>query len=161
MITASTRLLLDSNVWLDLFASDRPGRDDAVELVTLATSQQTTLLFAASSIKDVYYLLNEREKRKIRAKNVEVTAGVAAAINEYAWGCVRAMEELATVVPIDQADLWIAAKYRAVHNDFEDNLVLAAMERSKADYLVTSDEVLLSKSPVAALAPHDAVALMA
>lgn len=26
MISAPSRLLLDSNVWIDLFASDRPGR---------------------------------------------------------------------------------------------------------------------------------------
>ena len=123
-------------------------------------SRQIALLYAASSVKDVYYLLEEREKRRVRASGAEVTAAIAAAVNEYAWGCVLSMGEMATVVPVDQSDLWIATKFRTVHGDFEDDLVLAAMERSQADFLVTSDETLLRKSPVAALSPHDLLALM-
>lgn len=160
MTTAPAKLLLDSNVWVDLFASDRPGRADATALVTHAMSRQIALLYAASSVKDVYYLLEEREKRRVRASGVEVTATIAAAVNEYAWGCVLSMGEMATVVPVDQSDLWIATKFRTVHEDLEDDLVLAAMERSQADFLVTSDETLLRKSPVAALSPHDLLALM-
>ena len=118
MTTAPAKLLLDSNVWVDLFASDRPGRADATALVTHAMSRQ------------------------------------------IAWGCVLSMGEMATVVPVDQSDLWIATKFRTVHEDLEDDLVLAAMERSQADFLVTSDETLLRKSPVAALSPHDLLALM-
>ena len=121
---------------------------------------EIALLYAASSVKDVYYLLEEREKRRVRASGAEVTATIAAAVNEYAWGCVLSMGEMATVVPVDQSDLWIATKFRTVHEDLEDDLVLAAMERSQADFLVTSDETLLRKSPVAALSPHDLLALM-
>ena len=160
MTTAPAKLLLDSNVWVDLFASDRPGRADATALVTHAMSRQIALLYAASSVKDVYYLLEEREKRRVRASGAEVTATIAAAVNEYAWGCVLSMGEMATVVPVDQSDLWIATKFCTVHEDLEDDLVLAAMERSQADFLVTSDETLLRKSPVAALSPHDLLALM-
>ena len=53
MTTAPAKLLLDSNVWVDLFASDRPGRADATALVTHAMSRQIALLYAASSVKDV------------------------------------------------------------------------------------------------------------
>ena len=47
MTTAPAKLLLDSNVWVDLFASDRPGRADATALVTHAMSRQIALLYAA------------------------------------------------------------------------------------------------------------------
>lgn len=160
MTIAPSRLLIDSNVWADLFASNRPGKDDAIALVTQAAEREIDLLYAAISIKDVYYLLEEREKRIRRAEGTEITPAIATAISEYAWGCVRAMEELATVVPLDQADVWMAEKYRCVHSDFEDNLVLAAVERAQADFLVTNDETLLRRSPVAALAPHDLLALL-
>ena len=153
-------MLLDSNVWVDLFASDRPGRDVAMELVDWAAEQGATLLYAASSAKDVYYILGEREKRKLRAEGIEVTSAIANAINEYSWGCLSAMEEIATVVPVDQSDIWLASKYKSVHADFEDDLVLAAAERSKADFLVTCDETLLRRSPVAALSPRDLLALV-
>ncbi|MEG0476165.1 MAG: PIN domain-containing protein [Raoultibacter sp.] len=160
MKTNPTRLLLDTNVWLDLFASDRSGREDAVNLVTWAVQQEVTLLYAASSIKDFYYILEEREKRKLRAAKIEVDAGTAADINEYAWGCIRALEEIATVVALDQSDVWLASKFRALHSDFEDNLILAALERSSADYLITADEVLLKRSPAPALSPGDLLTLV-
>ena len=160
MTVLPTRLLLDSNVWIDLFASNRQRCDTARELVDWAAEQGATLLYAASSAKDVYYILEEREKRLLRAEGVEITSAVAGAINEYAWGCLGAMGEIATVVPVDQSDFWIAMKYKSIHADFEDDLVLAAAERSKADYLVTSDEALLRRSPVAALPPRDVLALV-
>ena len=114
MIAAPSRLLLDSNVWIDLFASGRPGRESAQALISWAVDREVDLLYAATSIKDVYYLLEEREKRRLRAGGGEVRPASAAAINEYAWGCIHAMEELATVVPVDQSDLWIATRYRLV-----------------------------------------------
>ncbi|RNL48980.1 type II toxin-antitoxin system VapC family toxin [Paraeggerthella hongkongensis] len=160
MIAAPSRLLLDSNVWIDLFASDRPGRENAQALVSWAVDREVDLLYAAISIKDVYYLLEEREKRRMRAAGKEITPASAAAINEYAWGCIRAMEEIATVVPVDQSDIWIATKYRSFHGDFEDNLLLAAVERSKADFLVTSDEILLRHAPVATVVPGDLLKLV-
>ena len=160
MTISPSRLLLDSNVWIDAFAADRPGQDDAVALIDWAVDQSVELLYAASSIKDVYCLLEEGEKRRLRAEGAEITSAVAAAVNEYAWGCIRSMEEVATVVPVDQADIWIARKLRSVHGDFEDNLVLAAVERSKADFLVTGDKVLLGRSSVASLSPHDLLALV-
>lgn len=131
-----------------------------MELVDWAIEQEAVLLYAASSAKDVYYILEEREKRKLRASGAEVTAAAAAAINEYAWGCLHAMEELAAVVPVDQSDLWIAAKYRPLHGDFEDDLVLAAATRAEADILVTNDEALLCRSPVAALSSADVLSLV-
>ena len=160
MIAAPSRLLLDSNVWIDLFASDRPGRESAQALISWAVDHEVDLLYAATSIKDVYCLLEEREKRRMRAAGKEITPASAAAVNEYAWGCIRAMEELATVVPVHQSDIWIATKYRSVHGDFEDDLLLAAVERAKADFLVTSDEALLRHAPVAAIAPGDLVKLV-
>lgn len=160
MIAAPSKLLLDSNVWIDLFASDRPGRENAQALVSWAVDREVDLLYAAISIKDVYYLLEEREKFRMRATGKEITPASAAAINEYAWGCIRAMEEIATVVPVDQSDIWIATKYRSFHGDFEDNLLLAAVERSKADFLVTSDEILLRHAPVATVVPGDLLKLV-
>ena len=160
MKTNPSKLLLDTNIWLDIFRGDRQGCADAVGLATWAIKQEVTLFYAASSVKDVYYILEEQEKRALRAGGFEVNEHTAAAINEYAWGCLRAMEEMATVVPIDQSDVWLAAKFRSIHGDFEDNLILAAMERSDADYLVTGDETLLRRSPAPALTAREVLALV-
>lgn len=159
MTTMPSSLLLDSNVWIDLFASERPGRKATAELVGWAIENEVSLLYAAISLKDVFYILEEREKRMIRAGGGEVTPSVAAAVNEYAWACLRAIDEVAVCVPIDLTDTWVATKLRALHGDFEDNLILAAIERSHADYLITNDEVLLRRTPVAALNVNDALTL--
>lgn len=160
MTAIPTKLLLDSNIWIDMFAGDRPGRRDALKLMNWASEQEAALLYSASSVKDLYYMVKLEEKRKVRAEGREVTHATAAAIDEYAWGCVHLMEELATVVPLDQSDIWIATKYRAIHADFEDDLVLAAAERAKPDFLVTNDEALIRHAPVAALTPREVLTLV-
>jgi predicted nucleic acid-binding protein len=81
----------------------------------------------------------------------------AEAIRDIAWACVDNMSELGTPVGADESDLWLARKYRRLHPDLEDDLVLAAAERAQADYLVTSDEALLRKAMVPALSPEDFV----
>ena len=68
--------------------------------------------------------------------------------------------EFATAVGADSSDVWLARKYQRIHADFEDCMVLAAAQRSKADFLVTSDEVLLRHAPVAALSVEDFLALV-
>jgi predicted nucleic acid-binding protein len=61
---------------------------------------------------------------------------------------------------LDNSDVWLARKYRTLHDDFEDNFILAAAERAKVDFLVTSDQSLLRKATVAALSPQDMLAVL-
>ena len=70
------------------------------------------------------------------------------------------MRKQATAVGADESDLWTACNLRSVHNDLEDNLVVAAAQRADATYLFTNDEALIKHAPVAALAPADALALL-
>lgn len=50
----------------------------------------------------------------------------------------------------------MARKQRCLHEDYEDNLVVAA-QRAHADCLATNDQNLLKHSPVAALSCTDAL----
>ena len=79
----------------------------------------------------------------------------AIAIQEIAWSCIDNLDEIATAVGVDQSDIWLARKYRTFNSDFEDNLILAAAKRASADFIVTSDQALLTKATVAALTPQD------
>ena len=54
----------------------------------------------------------------------------------------------------------MARKQRCLHEDYEDNLVVAAAKRAHADCLVTNDQNLLKHSPVAALSCTDALAYL-
>ena len=57
------------------------------------------------------------------------------------------MRKQATAVGADESDLWTACNLRSVHNDLEDNLVVAAAQRADATYLVTNDEALIKHAP--------------
>ena len=150
MVSQRPSLLIDTNVWLDYFLPDRAGGKEAIDLIVFAFEYEFPLLYPAAIVKDVFYVAVSTFKRIARA-------GTA---TETAWGCVKSMRKQATAVGADESDLWTACNLRSVHNDLEDNLVVAAAQRADATYLVTNDEALIKHAPVAALAPADALALL-
>ena len=82
------------------------------------------------------------------------------AARDVAWADLDNLAELATVVTADASDVWLARTHRQVHADFEDDLVVAAAQRAKADFLITNDEQLLRHAPVAALSVADAIKVL-
>ena len=70
------------------------------------------------------------------------------------------LHELATAVATDDTDVLTALKFRSLSEDLGDNLVLVAAQRAGVDYLVTSDNVMLNKATVAALAPQDMLSVL-
>ena len=153
-------LLLDTNVWLDYFLGWRDMSPTSRRLVELALSQDCTLVYAVSSVKDVFYIVASEHRRLERAAEGSLGEGAVAAANAAAWGCVNALQEMACAVPLDHTDVWMASRQRVLHADFEDDLIIAAALRAKADYLVTNNEGLLRHCPVAALDARDMVALL-
>ena len=152
--------VVDTNVWLDLYLPNRPGRDEAKRFLSAAAKKEATILFTLQSANDVFAQVGVNNKRWVREGLGELNEAYSKAIRELSWDCVSNMQEIGTVVGADLSDLWLAEQYRTLHNDLEDNLVLAACIRAKADYLVTRDTDLIKHSPVAALTPDDATKLL-
>ena len=148
-------LFLDTNVWLDYYLPWRSGYAAAQRLIVSAFEQNQTLAYAVPSIKDVFYMSAAEYKRAERAATGDLSESAARAAAVAAWGCVNNMQEIATAIPLDHTDVWMASKQRALHGDFEDDLVIAAAMRGKVDYLVTNDDALLRHCPVAALSASD------
>lgn len=98
-------------------------------------------------------------KRYFR-ENGGLTEAQAKAAKNYAWDCVADMHEKATAVPIDSSDFYLAGKYRAIHDDYEDNLILATCSRARASYLVTNDRVLKRHADVVAKSASEMLALL-
>ena len=157
----SLLLVVDTNIWLDYYLAERQYHADAVELVNAAVELDAELLVPVSSLKDIFYLLQIELKRNIHATSGHVSKTDYVAIKTIAWSCLEHLVELATVVGADTSDVWIARKQRGVHDDFEDDLIIAAVQRSHADCLVTNDKRLLIHSPVTALNCVDACAFIA
>lgn len=153
------RILLDTNVWIANYLPAHEGHGLVVKLLAAAISGGHELLFPVLSAKDVFYLLSHSQKLQAR-RDGELSEEQALAINEFAWGCVENMAALAVPVGADGSDLWLARKGRALQSDLEDGLIVAAAKRGGADFLVSFDERLVKKAPVAALAPADMLALL-
>ena len=160
MVSQRPSLLIDTNVWLDYFLPDRAGGKEAIDLIVFAFEYEFPLLYPAAIVKDVFYVAVSTFKRIARAEKGSLTQSDAVTATETAWGCVNSMRKQATAVGADESDLWTACNLRSIHNDLEDNLVVAAAQRADATYLVTNDEALIKHAPVAALAPADALALL-
>ena len=155
-----SRVLLDTNVWLDAFDAARSRSRAANELIDACVHKGIDLLFAVGTAKDVYYLVGASLKRQAQTAGGMLSERQARAISAYAAACVANMDDVATAVGADSSDVWLARKYQRIHEDFEDCLVLAAAQCAKADFLVTSDEALLRHAPVAALSVDDFLALV-
>ena len=84
----------------------------------------------------------------------------AAAARAFAWGCVQNMRCLATAVGVDESDIWLASKYRSISPDLEDNVLLAAAQRSDADYVVSWDAGVLRTPVVRTADPAQMLALL-
>ena len=154
-------IVVDTNVWLDLYLPHRAGREDARHFVERAIACGASLLFTIQTANDVFARVSINAKRWVREGKGEIDESYARAIKGLAWDCVASMRELGTAVGADDSDLWLAQKYRELHDDFEDDLILAACTRVSADYLVTNDAKLLRHAPVAALTPSDVCVLLA
>lgn len=146
-------LLIDTNVWIDLYLPDQPNAPASKELIAWAKAHDVALAFPSSAVLDVYQSTCRWFKKWTRASYGELTEAAAVAIKRMAWDNVAEMQEIATPVPVDASDLRLAAHYRDVHNDLEDDLVSAAAVRAKANYLVTNDKALIAHAPVQALTP--------
>ena len=153
-------ILIDTCVWLDYYLTDRAGHKEAFNLIDAAFLNNVTLLYAVTTAKDLFFMIDRLVKKQIRDSGDIVSDADAQSIQQLAWACIDHLEENATAVGMDMSDVWLAKKLRSIHSDLEDNLVLAAAERSKADLLVTTDESLLKHSPVLAKTPSQAQELL-
>lgn len=152
--------LLDTNIWLDYYDHDRLGHTNALQLVNELEKGGFTIVYASTSAKDMFYVLGSTLKKKAQEQSGQLTQRQAEAAASAAWGCLRNMTAIAVAAPIGEPQIWLAEHMHDLHDDFEDNLILAAVETSKADYFVTNDTTLLGKSACPAFTCADMVAFL-
>ena len=154
------KLVVDTNVWVDSYCSEHPGNETARRFLSFAIEQGCTLLYPVHVCKDVAYVVCREYQRAAARTDGHVSEETSRAIRQLAWGCLRNMNEVATPIGADVSDIWLADKYLKIHPDFEDNLVLAACRRVKADFLVTNDAQLIAHADVVAKTPEQMLQLL-
>lgn len=152
-------IFIDTCVWLDLYLFDRPGMRAAQALIRYALDHDIPLAYASHSALDVYAKAGMSVKRFFRESGA-LTDEQARTARTFAWDCATQMREVATPVPADVSDFYFAEKFRPVHGDLEDDLVLAGCNRAKASYLVTTDKRLLRHADISAKTPSEMLKLL-
>ena len=153
------RILVDTNVWLDLFDGSRVHGRASAEALRQLQSRDVDLLFATSSVKDVYYLLLNKLKYTVRKETGTLDSSQLSAAESYVNACIKVMNTEATAVAVDMSDIWLAEKYSKQFSDFEDCLIIAAARRAHADCIITNDERFLRQRLFATMRPIDALQL--
>ena len=170
-------LLIDTNVWLDVEFGERGGWP--TEFLVACRMADARMGIAAHSLNDIFYLIQRRLKLdrqrmgrddlrlgvdgqqlgdgQRRGRRRDDPESIAPAARIAAWAVVEHILEVAEVVGSDYMDALLATKHRSIHDDYEDDLVIAAAMRMNADLLVTSDQALIRHAPIAALTPQDSI----
>lgn len=153
-------VVVDTSVWIDYLFGNRSSHEDAKRFIMEAVSQEIPLVIPPHSLNDVFFLVQQQLKAANRQDGKLAPEAAAECARRSAWASIDIIMELAAIGPTDQSDAWIASKYRNLHPDYEDNLVVACAMRLDARMLVTNDQALIKHSPVATISAHDAYELI-
>lgn len=156
----NTVIVVDTNVWMDYFMGSRKGNEQAVDFVEQALCLDMALVIPPHCLSTLFFILQQELKAMNRRDGKLSDENAALTARKAAWAAIDFVLELASVGPTDQMDALIASKQRALHDDLEDNLVIACAMRTNARMLVTNDEKLIKHSPVVTMNARNAAALL-
>ena len=139
-IPAVPRLLIDTNVLLDLVLGREPWANDAARVLDACVRGRAEGLVAAHAITTVHYLC---------ARHVGHTAARRA---------IHDLLDILTVVPTDASVLRTAIDLDIA--DFEDAVHAAAAQAYRATAIVTRNARDFRGSPIPVLAPAAALAVL-
>lgn len=159
-MTARSIIVVDTNVWLDYLLGYRSNHQSAKAFIVEARRQDLPLVIPAHSMKDIFFLVQQQLKAANRIDGKQSPEAAAQSARAVAWASVDLIMELAAVGPSDQGDAWIASRQRNVHDDYEDNLVVACAMHLDARLLVTNDKLLIKHASVPALDAQHALQLI-
>lgn len=135
------KLLLDTNVLIDLLEPREPFASDVRKLCIAAEYGDVQLWACVQSFADAYYVLTRRGAAEGAVKQALLTfLDFCTPCNTYASALKPAL-----------MSEW---------HDVEDYLVASSSKNIAADYLITRDKDMAALSPVAALTAHEFLLMM-
>lgn len=136
------RVLLDTNVIVDVLQQREPWRQDGENIFIAAAMKQITACVSAKQIADIHYMAKKLFKGQPHADNLA----------KQVVGKLMTFMELVDTCAVDcQTAMGIN------NNDFEDALLMACAERESMDYIVTRNTAHFNGSSVPVVTPADFV----
>ena len=154
------KIVLDTNVVVDYLMGRETACSDCKQLILAHEAGRHAVYVSALSLKDAFFLVSMQLKRMERRATGDLSDAMAKAAKDVAWACVQQLVDCLLVVPVGRGESFRALAYRSVHDDFGDDLIVAAALHAGADYLVTNDETLLKHAPIACLSSADMLAML-
>ena len=122
-----SRLLIDTNILLDLAAPDRPGKTDVEQLIRLCNGGGDMAMVCPMSLKDVYYIMSKAYGEPTARSWIEKLTKLVVSAEE----CLKALYD--------------------GEPDYEDGIVRATAELEDARFIITRDKAAYRDSHVRAI----------
>jgi predicted nucleic acid-binding protein len=134
------RVLLDTNIVLDVLLDRIPWRTEAVSILEAVRAGRIVCAVSSTTIINVFYV-GRRHVGVERAREIVEL-------------CLAALE----ILPVDRRTLEDAARLNGT--DFEDNVQIASAVIGGVDGIVTRDSEGFTASSIRVLSPGELVALL-
>ena len=129
------KALVDTNVWLDLALDRSPFADDAEGAVGICLLDNIEMVVAATSVKDVFYLVSKLTNA------------------EKAYDAVRRILEVATIGSVDRPVCESALSLE--RPNFGDGIVAAVALAEQCDVIISRDDSAFGSLPARRLSPAE------
>lgn len=138
MVDGSARILLDTNIALDLLLNRKPFVSDAIQILALAEAGRLEALLSTDAISTIFYVVS---------KNKDAAAGREAIAKLLDYVSLASLDERAVIrgLALDFSDV-------------EDALVAAVAEKEGVAAIVTRNGSDFKNSPVPVMGPREFLA---
>jgi len=133
------KVLLDTNIVLDLLLQREPFVDDARDIFLLIENNQIDGFLCATTITTLHYLIS-KSKNKEEANHI-----------------IKTLLKLFNITPVNKATLLKACDDIGI--DYEDSVIYSSAKISKIDVIITRDKQGFKNSKVKVLKPKEFLAI--
>jgi predicted nucleic acid-binding protein len=130
------KVYFDTNIVIDVLEQRQPFFKNSSAVFLLASDEKIDGIIGASSITDIYYIVNKSRKDSISAIKAII-------------------DVLETLTLVDTTCQDINSATISSISDFEDAVTVSTASREGADYIVTRNISDFSTSSIPALTPED------
>jgi predicted nucleic acid-binding protein len=132
------KILLDTNIVLDLLLAREPFVKEAKEIFGLIEQNRIVGYLSATSVTTLHYLLN-KELNKIKANSI-----------------IKALLKLFNIAEVDREILLLSCDDGGL--DYEDSVIFNAALKKQVDFILTRDKKGFGHSSIKVLSPKEFIA---